>query len=161
MSTDSLKPFYEETLEMSFSGYLIVPADLLEHPSDPPSPNLRPVRCSDESCGFVGEADIAFGQETKGLCPDCGSEIETDFMRMTWGIGSRGPGFHSTKFGARRKKDMIRKNEKLAKTQWENVNPGSVVNPDRVVNPTEGGVFDPNSKFNAHKKKPGSTTTFT
>jgi hypothetical protein len=148
-----------EELQISPSGWPIVPSDLLDHPSDSPSNTYRPVKCSNLACEFLGEADVKFGQPPTGTCPDCGDPIGLDFSRMTWGIGSRGPGFHSTKFGQRRKHSMIARSEKLAKSQWDNHAPQGNINPHAVRNPTEGGVYDPNSKFNKHKKKPGSTTT--
>jgi len=122
----------------------------------------HPVECT--KCSFFGDMGVEFGKEVVGTCPACGSELQKDFSRHSWGIDSRGPGFHGTKIGQRIKKDRIARSEKLAKTQWDQHDYKSAVqNPDRVINGTEGGPYDPNSKFNRHKKKntkviyPGST----
>jgi hypothetical protein len=112
------------------------------------------VCCSDPECGFWGDLTTDYRVfDPSGECPDCGKPLQVDFQRMSWGVDSRGPGFHSTKIGDRIKRDRIKRNEKLAQTQWENHSAGNVVNPERVLNPTKGGPFDPNSKFNKHKQK--------
>lgn len=113
----------------------------------------HPVECTTFGCLFWGDMGVEFGKPVEGTCPDCKGALQKDFSRHMWGIDSRGAGFHGTKIGDRIKRDRIKRSEKLAKTQWENHDPGSVVDPDRVVNPTEGGVFDPNSKYNRHRKK--------
>jgi hypothetical protein len=114
----------------------------------------HPVECTNIECGFWGDMGVEFGKPVEGTCPQCGGILQKDFSRHMWGIDSRGPGFHGTKIGDRIKRDRIKRSEKLAKTQWENHDATKFVqNPERIVNPTEGGVFDPNSKFNKHKKK--------
>jgi hypothetical protein len=111
----------------------------------------HPVECT--KCGFFGDMGVEFGKEIAGTCPVCGSDLQKDFSRHSWGIDSRGRGFHGTKIGDKIKRDRIARSERLAKTQWENHDPGNVVNPDRVLNPTPGSPFHPDSKFNRHKKK--------
>jgi hypothetical protein len=139
----------EEEVEIS-----IVPRDNVKFPPPEGYDGVQhPVECTSSGCDFWGDMNVEFGKSITGTCPKCGSELQKDFSRHMWGIDSRGRGFSETKIGQRIKKDRIARSERLAKTQWDNVNPGNVVNPDRVVNPTEGGVFDPNSKFNRHKKK--------
>jgi hypothetical protein len=113
----------------------------------------HPIECVNPECDFFGDMGVEFGKDVIGTCPDCGGILQKDFSRHSWGIDSRGPGFHGTKIGDRIKRDRIKRSEKLAISQWDNHDPHNVVDPDRVVNPTKGGVFDPNSKFNRHKKK--------
>lgn len=133
---------------------LIVPREKTMFPPPEGYNGVRhSVECTNEECDFTGEMGVEFGKPIEGICPDCGSPLRKDFSCHMWGIDSRGPGFHSTKIGDRIKRDRIKKSEKLAVSQWDNHDPGSVVNPDRVMNPTEGGVFDKNSKFNKHRKK--------
>jgi hypothetical protein len=116
------------------------------------------VECPDtEGCGWWGDIETDYGQFLpEGLCPDCGKELRVDFSRQakTVGIGTRGAGYHSTAWGRRRKQEMIRRNKKLERKQWENVPTNSVVNPERIVNPTPGGIYDPRSIFNKDKRKP-------
>lgn len=131
----------------------VVPRELVEHPAAPDSyGKVYAVCCTDDACQWRGDlyADPAYASPA-GKCPACGQALRVDFSRHNWGIAARGPGYHSTAWGRRRKQDLIRRSEKMATKQWDNVDPGSVVNPERVVNPTSGGVYDPNSKFNKHK----------
>ena len=88
------------------------------------------------------------------ICPFCGGNMVFKIAGMGGGISARGPGLHSSAFGRRRKADMLRRHEKLGKTQWDNVEPPSL--PEGVVprNPTTGGPFDPNGPFVKKKGKP-------
>jgi predicted nucleic acid-binding Zn ribbon protein len=114
----------------------------------------HPVECVNPECGYIGDMGVEFGKDIEGTCPDCGGELRKDFSRHMWGIDSRGAGFHGTKIGDRIKRDRIKRSEKLAQTQWEQHDYRTAVqNPDRVLNGTEGGPYDPNSKFNRHRKK--------
>lgn len=114
----------------------------------------HPVECTNPECDFWGDMGVAFGQEVEGTCPDCGGLLVKDFSRHMWGIAGRGPGYYGTKMGQRMKRDRIKRSEKLAQTQWEQHDYTTAVqNPDRVINGTEGGPYDPSSRFNRHKKK--------
>jgi hypothetical protein len=138
-----------------------VPRHLVKNPPDlaadgePLTGRVYPVVCPDEEqCGWWGDMEVKQGSfSPEGQCPDCGQNLQVDFSRLSWGIGTRGAGYHSTAWGRRRKQDMIRRNQKLEKKQWQDTEPLSVVNPERVVNPTPGGPYDPESKFNKHKKR--------
>jgi hypothetical protein len=116
------------------------------------------VECTDtEECGWWGDIETDYGQfKPEGVCPECSKALQVDFGRQarTVGIGTKGAGYHSTAWGRRRKQDMLRRNKRLERKQWENVAPNSVVNPDRVVNGTLGGPYDPRSVFNKGKRKP-------
>jgi hypothetical protein len=90
------------------------------------------------------------------LCT-CGGNMFLDWSKMRFGISARGPGFHGTKFGARRKKDMIARSEKLAKSQWFNHEPIKTGEGMKARNPTPGGPLDPNSRFAKKKTKPTIT----
>lgn len=140
---------------MIYTENELVPPELVDHPASTAGWDGLPraVACTNPECGWKGEAAVSTGSPATGKCPRCSSAFNMDLQRHSWGIGSRGPGFHSTKFGQRRKKSLIARSEKLAQTQWDNQPPLSVVNPTRVVNPTPGGPFDPNSKFNKHQPK--------
>jgi hypothetical protein len=98
-------------------------------------------------------------ERTLCWCPKCGHELVlywADYCAVA--ISGRGPGFHSTKMGMRRKRDMIARSERLAKSQWDHHKPQSVEDPSKIRNPTAGGPLDPNSVFNKHKKT-GTTIT--
>ena len=85
----------------------------------------------------------------------CGHEMFTDFSKFRVGISARGPGFHSTKFGMRRKAEMVKRSERLAKTQWDNHQPIASGEGMRARNYTKDGPLDPNSKrFGKKKSKP-------
>jgi hypothetical protein len=146
---------YSELDEMGPVEVEIVPRENVAYPPAEGFDGVsHPVECTNEECGFWGEMAVEFGKPIEGICPECRSALRKDFSQHMWGIDSRGAGFHGTKIGQRIKKDRIARSEKLAKTQWDNHDPNKfIVNPDRIVNPTEGGVFDPNSRFNKHKKK--------
>lgn len=133
---------------------LYVPRENVKYPPPEGYDGVQhPVECTNPVCDFWGDMGVEFGKPVEGTCPKCKSELRKDFSQHMWGIDSRGAGFHGTKIGQKIKRDRIARSEKLAKTQWENHDAGTVVDPDRVVNPTQGGVFDPNSRFNRHKKK--------
>ena len=139
----------EEEIEICY-----VPRHLVTYPPlDGYDGVQHPVECTNPECDFFGFMGVEFGKDVTGICPDCSGILQKDFSRHSWGIDSRGAGFHGTKIGQKIKRDRIARSEKLAKTQWDNHDAGTVVDPDRVVNPTEGGIFDKNSKFNRHKKK--------
>ena len=65
----------------------------------------------------------------------------------------KGPGFHSTKIGQKRKREMTKRNERLAKTQWDNHEPNALLKGLVPRNPTPGGPYDPNGPH-AKKKRP-------
>lgn len=132
-----------------------VPRECVKTPPDEGyAGRVYPVECTDEECGYWGDMEVHAGCfQPEGICPDCKKQLRIDFSRHMWGIGTQGPGYHSTAWGRRRKQELIKRNDKLRGKQWETNAPGSVVNPERIVNATEGGVFDPNSRFNRHKKK--------
>jgi hypothetical protein len=88
------------------------------------------------------------------VCPKCKGGMERDWSQFSFSVAARGPGFHETKIGQRRKRDMIRRNEKLAKTQWDNVEPMKLSEGATARNPTEGGVYDPKGPFAKKKAKP-------
>jgi hypothetical protein len=151
------------------SDGFVIPAVPRENVTFPPAEGYdgvqHPVECTNLECDFWGDMGVEFGKPIEGTCPACGGVLQKDFLRHRWGLDSRGPGFHGTKIGDRIKRDRIKRSEKLAQTQWDQHDPGSVVDPDRVVNPTLNGPFHPDSKFNYHKKKntkiiyPGSKRT--
>jgi hypothetical protein len=141
-----------------------VPKKLVKYP---PKRKEKGTRCevicpeNKGGCGWLGhfmstdDPSIPEEEKNQALCPKCGN-----FLVLYWGdhfsfsfkMGPRG--FHETKCGQRRKRDMEWRNKTLAHTQWENVAPLAVQNPAKVRNPTPGGPFDPNSRFNKGKKKP-------
>jgi hypothetical protein len=148
---NSFDDVFDETEELEIP---VVPRDNVKFPPPDGYDGVQhPVECSNPECGFFGSMAVDFGQEVTGTCPECGGELQKDFSRHSWSIAGRGAGYYGTKMGQRMKRDRIARSERLAKTQWEQHDPGNVVNPDRVLNPTLGSPFDPNSKFNRHKKK--------
>ena len=134
---------------------MVVPRENVKFPPPEGYEGVQhPVECTNPECDFWGDMGVEFGKEVSGTCPICNGKLQKDFSRHMWGIDSRGRGFHETKIGQRIKKDRIAKSEKLAKTQWDQHDYRTAVqNPERVINGTDGGPYDPNSKFNKHRKK--------
>jgi len=104
-----------------------------------------------KGCGFTTEIQISKEISAWGLdlavCPHCGEGMIANLSGYSTGISARGPGFHSTKFGMRRKRDMIRRNEKLRTSQWENHEPPPLLEGKKITNPTKDGPYDPNGRM--------------
>jgi len=111
-----------------------------------------------EGCGAEESAYCDFNVDNdkhSAVCPSCGKRMLVDWDRFNVTIGAGKKGYHSTKVGRRRKRDMIRRNEKLGQTQWDNVDHGYDLKDIRegrrkFKNATPGGPLDLNSKF--HKR---------
>jgi hypothetical protein len=104
-------------------------------------------------CGAEGEAWIDRNLPHIAQCPKCGEDMVVDWSKRNITLTARVSGAHDGSIGQRKKKMMTDRSDKLAKSQWENVEP-----PVRAVegitprNPTRGGVLDPKGPF-AKKQK--------
>lgn len=120
---------------------------------------LKEEREDCKGCGYTEDLQVDKDTESKkplGVCPKCGGFLYLNWSAMNIGISMKGPGFHSTKIGQKRKREMIARNERLKKSQWEQFNPDAVKYYEEMktpINPTPGGPLDPNGPF-AKKKKP-------
>jgi hypothetical protein len=116
---------------------------------------ILPVRC--EQCGL--EADVAVlrnleASRLTAVCPDCDGNMVWNISGCRFIGRSQGTGVSSTKYGMRRARELTARNEKLAKTQWDNHQPLSAVEGAIPRNPTPGGPYDPNGPFASKKVKP-------
>jgi hypothetical protein len=128
-------------------------------PKEGENPIMEPVMCGrgEEEKGCGNSASVAVSRERNwdnpiAICT-CGGNMYTDISKYRTGISARGPGFHGTKFGMRRKRDMIARSEKVGKSQWENHEVRPPAEGARVENPTPGGPLDPNGPFAKKKTK--------
>lgn len=139
----------------------VCPVENLTRPADSKKDGTNTeLICPNDNRGGCGERfsalikDDAPEEECPGTCPDCGTPLVLywgDFFSFGFKMGARG--FHETKCGMKRKREMTKRNEELGRTQWETNEPVKVSNPGRVLNPTPGGIYDPNSRFNKGRKK--------
>ena len=104
---------------------------------------LYEYRC--EGCEHEFGEIQKFSDDPLVKCPSCKkNKLHKKFSLSA--IAMRGPGFSETKIGRKRKADMIRRSEKLAKSQWDNVEPVKVPEGRVVKNPTPGGPYDKKKK---------------
>lgn len=110
---------------------------------------LQPMVC--RVCGH--EEDCLVSRKVDPVVTCCRKSMQINWSRFRIGLSARGPGSSSTKLGQAKKRDMIRRSEKLAETQWEQHEVPKVQEGSSVENYTPGSPLDPNSKFNKGKKK--------
>lgn len=112
--------------------------------------------CRNDDCQH--KAHIWISRETSWLgdlaeCPECGSVMGFDPSTLNITINARGAGAHSGTIGDRKKRMMKERSEKLAKKQWDNVEPIKIPEGRKVRNPTPGGPLDPNGPFVPKKRE--------
>lgn len=110
-----------------------------------------------KGCGYKTQINISrqgSPPDVLAICPKCGGPMIRDWSKFSFGVASRGPGFHETKIGQRRKRDMVRRNEKLAKKQWDDHKPVTLSEGAKPRNFTPGGPYDPAGPFAKKKAKP-------
>ena len=115
------------------------------------------VLCSNSECGFLSDIWISKNAWWLGplaQCPYCNNHMFCDNSTVNVTINAKGSGAHSGTIGDRKKRMMKERNEKLAKTQWDNHEPIKVNEGSTLRNPTEGGPYDPNGPFAKKKSKP-------
>jgi len=93
------------------------------------------------------ERGITLEQVTLAICPECGGNMVWSPAGLRFSFKMPGRDFSSTKQGMRRARSMTERNERLKKTQWDNVAPMSMPENMTAQNPTPGGPYDPNGPF--------------
>lgn len=124
---------------------------------------LKPLICN--KCDFVVDAFVSRTKPTPvdgffGNCPveGCAGKLEWYIGGIQVTITVRGPGVSSTKYGQRRARELTKRNEVLAKKQWDQVEVPPLSEGRKARNPTLGGPLDPNGPF---VKKQKDKTIFT
>jgi len=116
---------------------------------------LYPIIC--DVCGHKEDVFVTRIERpttvTVAKCPKCKGRMVWNPSGMNILVTSRGPGVSSTKYGMKRARELTCRNEKLGKTQWDNVEPLKAREGLIPRNPTEGGPLDPNGPFIKKKKE--------
>lgn len=116
---------------------------------------LHKVICENEECQHIADiwtAKEAFWLGALAECPLCGADMHCDRSTINITIQAKGAGAHDGTIGDRKKRMMRERSDRLAKKQWENVEPVKIPEGRKPRNPTPGGIYDPNGPF--VKKKP-------
>lgn len=123
-------------------------------PTQEGSSRLVPLVCS--VCQLETEVWVDAeknNSEIKGRCPVCKKRtLSWNPSGMTVLITCRGQGVSSSKYGQKRARAKTKRNEELAKTQWDNHEPIKSQEGLKPRNPTPGGPLDPNGPFKPKKR---------
>ena len=120
---------------------------------------LIPLICNNPDCECLADAWIDREVKTPedgfyAACPKkkCKGQMVYNWSGLNITVTSRGPGVSSTKYGMRRARELTAKNEKLGRTQWDNVEPLKLTEGATPRNPTKDGPYDTKGRM-AKKRK--------